>query len=83
MKIKLKLYAMLTDFLPQPSVRNETTIEIDQHTTIAQIIDRYKLPAEWVHLVLLNGVYIYPLEWQGKKLHEGDALAIWPPIAGG
>jgi sulfur carrier protein ThiS len=83
MKIKLKLYAMLTDFLPQPSVRNETMIEIDEQTTIAQIIDRYKLPAEWVHLVLLNGVYIYPLEWQGKKLHEGDALAIWPPIAGG
>lgn len=74
---------MLTDFLPQPSVRNETMIEIDQHTTIAQIIDRYKLPAEWVHLVLLNGVYIYPLEWQAKKLHEDDALAIWPPIAGG
>ncbi len=83
MKIKLKLYAMLTDFLPQPSVRNETFIEIDEQTTITQIIDRYKLPAEWVHLVLLNGVYIYPLEWQGKKLHEGDALAIWPPIAGG
>jgi sulfur carrier protein ThiS len=83
MKIKLKLYAMLTDFLPQPAIRNETTIDIDQHTTIAQIIDRYKLPAEWVHLVLLNGTYIYPLEWHGKKLNEGDALAIWPPIAGG
>ncbi len=83
MRIKLKLYAMLTDFLPQPSVRNETTIEIDQHTTIAHIIDRYKLPAEWVHLVLLNGTYIYPLEWHSKKLTEGDALAIWPPIAGG
>jgi thiamine biosynthesis protein ThiS len=83
MKIKFKLYAMLTDFLPQPSIRNETTIEIDEHTTIAQIIDQYKLPAVWVHLVLLNGVYIYPLEWHEKKLKEGDALAIWPPIAGG
>jgi sulfur carrier protein ThiS len=83
MKIRLKLYAMLTDFLPQPAIRNETMIEIDEHMTIGQIIDRYKLPAEWVHLVLLNGVYIYPLEWHEKKLNEGDALAIWPPIAGG
>ncbi|MGB9149478.1 MAG: MoaD/ThiS family protein, partial [Burkholderiales bacterium] len=38
---------------------------------------------EWVHLVLLNGVYVYPPERQTTRLRDGDALAIWPPIAGG
>ncbi|MGB8856542.1 MAG: MoaD/ThiS family protein [Burkholderiales bacterium] len=83
MKIRLKLYAMLTDFLPQPAIRNEVTIDIDEDMTIDQVINRHKLPPEWVHLVLLNGVYVYPPERQTTRLRDGDALAIWPPIAGG
>jgi len=37
-----------------------------------------------VHLVLVNGKYIAPADRRmSYTLQEGDALAIWPPIAGG
>ncbi|MEK9776409.1 MAG: hypothetical protein VW339_09775 [Quisquiliibacterium sp.] len=47
------------------------------------MIDRYRLPDKWLHLVLVNGVHVLPADRAGKTLLDGDALAIWPPIAGG
>ncbi|MGH8750249.1 MAG: MoaD/ThiS family protein [Burkholderiales bacterium] len=83
MKIKFKLFAMLTDYLPQPSKTNSVELEVAAGATIQSIIDRFNLPPKLVHLVLVNGYYIYPLERVTRKLEEGDVLAIWPPIAGG
>ena len=42
-----------------------------------------RLPLELVHLVLVNGVFVPRAERASRVLHEGDVLAIWPPIAGG
>jgi sulfur-carrier protein len=41
------------------------------------------MPPKLVHLVLVNGTYIYPEKRGTQVLAEGDVLAIWPPIAGG
>jgi sulfur carrier protein ThiS len=35
------------------------------------------------HLVLVNGAYVPPGERARLALRDGDALAIWPPVAGG
>ena len=83
MQIKLKLFATLTDYLPTGAVKNEIALAVDERTTIDQLIDRFNLPRSLVHLVLINGVYIYPDERLGKTFVNGDVLAIWPPIAGG
>lgn len=84
MKITLKLFASLTDYLPAES-RYTNVIELDvaAATTIGQIIEQYQLPPKWVHLVLVNGTYIEPENRASRALTEGDVLAIWPPIAGG
>ncbi|HEY4038340.1 MAG TPA: MoaD/ThiS family protein [Burkholderiaceae bacterium] len=50
---------------------------------VQSVIDRFNLPARQVHLVLVNGVYVAPSTRSNRRLSEGDALAIWPPIAGG
>ena len=47
------------------------------------VIELYRLPAKLVHLVLVNGHYIYPNARTTTHLKEGDVLALWPPIAGG
>ncbi len=84
MKIIFKLFASLTEFLPQQA-RYTNVIEIDvaPDATIAQIIEPFELPEKMVHLVLVNGSYVAPEDRMSKTLKEGDALAIWPPIAGG
>jgi molybdopterin synthase sulfur carrier subunit len=84
MKLTLKLFATLTDYLP-PEAKYTNVVEIDvaPGTTIGDIISSYRLPEKWVHLVLVNGVYVAAPDRAHRQLSEGDVLAIWPPIAGG
>lgn len=84
MRITFKLFAMLADYLP-PETRpgNEMTLDVPADATIQQIIAPFNLPPTLVHLVLVNGKYIPPDARASTTLQEGDALAIWPPIAGG
>ena len=84
MKITLKLYATLGHLLPAHRDGNVAQIEVDDDSTIEAIVATYQVPPELVHLVLINGVYVQPEERSVPgKLQEGDALAIWPPVAGG
>ncbi len=84
MNITLKLFASLTDYLPAESkYTNIVALTVAEGTTIGNIIEQHSLPPKWVHLVLVNGVYIYPDQRSTHTLVEGDVLAIWPPIAGG
>jgi molybdopterin converting factor small subunit len=83
MQITLKLYATLSEFLPPGAVRNVKNLEVGAETDIGTVIQQLRLPRELVHLVLVNGVYIAPEQRASTVLKEGDALAIWPPVAGG
>lgn len=83
MKITFKLFASLTDYLPAERRGNVVDIEVADNATVQQIIDRYQLPTKMVHLVVINGVYVEPADRLTRTLNAGDALAIWPPIAGG
>lgn len=83
MKITFKLYATLSDYLPAGQRYNAVELDIDPATTIGDLIERFKLPQKLVHLVLVNGVYVAPAQRLARTLASGDALAIWPPVAGG
>lgn len=83
MNITLKLYATLGEYLPPGQQHNAIGIDIDGETSIAEIIERFRLPEKLVHLVLVNGVYIAPAARAERVLRDGDVLAIWPPVAGG
>lgn len=84
MKIQLKLFASLTDYLPaQGRDGNVVELDVPETTTINQMVQRYSLPDKLVHLVLVNGSYVAPECRAEHLLQDGDALAIWPPIAGG
>lgn len=83
MKVQFKLFATLSDYLPQPSLTNSIDLEVPPETTIQGLIEQYKLPPKLCHLVLVNGFYVSPADRLSTKLKQGDVLAIWPPIAGG
>lgn len=83
MNIVLKLHAALTDYLPPGTRGQALDVEVDAATTVADVIDRFRLPPRLVHLVLVNGHYVPPAQRASHALAEGDHLALWPPVAGG
>ena len=83
MKIVVKLFANLGDLLPADSHANSMEIEVTDNATANQIIDLLKLPRKKVHRVLQNGLFVEPQNRDLPVIKEGDAIAFWPPIAGG
>lgn len=88
MQITFKLHATLTDFLPRDADgrkphHNQLRIDVPEGCDVQSVIDRFNLPPRQVHLVLVNGVYVAPATRSARTLSDGDALAVWPPIAGG
>ncbi len=84
MQVTVKLYASLSDYLPSHARREHAvSLEFSASTTLSQVVDSMGLPDELVHLVLLNGVYVEPEVRAETRLSDGDAVAVWPPIAGG
>ena len=84
MHITFKLFATLTEYLPVDKRNsNQMALEVAPEATILSIIESFSIPPKLVHLVLVNGSYVPPEERASRTLKEGDALAVWPPIAGG
>jgi sulfur carrier protein ThiS len=84
MRVTLKLYASLSDYLPEEAKRtNEWPMELAEGTTVGELISHRQLPSRLVHLVLVNGHYIPPASRDSRVLVVDDVLAIWPPVAGG
>jgi len=91
MEITLKLFASLSDYLPATARRTNTlALDVADGCSVASVIDSLALPPRLVHLVLVNGElvlvngeFIPPQLRAERCLAPGDALAIWPPIAGG
>jgi sulfur carrier protein ThiS len=83
LKIQLKLFASLGAYLPVEALHNRVELDVPEGSTPAHLIQQFNIPPRLAHLVLVNGVYLYPEQRGQQKLVEGDVLAIWPPIAGG
>jgi sulfur carrier protein ThiS len=83
MQVTLKLYASLGMYLPDGALKNQADVAVDDGTTIRGLLDSYNVPPVLCHLVLLNGVFQPPAARSGVQLKPGDAVAVWPPVAGG
>jgi len=83
MKVRIKLYALLAKYLPSHAQKNEADLTVDDGQNVLAVLESLKLPEKQCHLVLVNGTYVAPSERAGHVLNDGDALAVWPPVAGG
>ncbi len=83
MEITVKLYAGLSRYLPENAVEHAVKLDISPSETAFSILDRFNVPRESVHLVLLNGIYLNPAEREKPTFVAGDTLSVWPPVAGG
>ena len=81
MKINIKLYATLRQYLPNAAeLTNAEGIDVDEGTTVAQILERLSLPDNLRVLALVNGVHC---KEKDAALKDRDSLLIYPLMSGG
>jgi sulfur-carrier protein len=84
MKITLKLFASLSIRLPAEARSSHCLeLELDPGTTVLDVIRLMGLQSGECAIVLVDGVWVAVGDRATKVLEAGQALAIWPPVAGG
>jgi len=61
---------------------NGETVDACEAKTIAELIDRYRLPPQSI-LVEHNGLSLHRREWPERSLAEGDRIEFIRVVAGG
>ncbi len=61
---------------------NGELVDAREAKTIAELIDRYELPAQSI-LVEYNGLAVHRHEWSQRPLSEGDCIEFIRVVAGG
>lgn len=79
MKIKVRLFANLRDYVPQAKLGTTLEVELEDGAQIKDLANHFKLPMDLVKLAYVNGIY-QELDFQ---LHENDEIGLFPPIGGG
>lgn len=79
MHVDVALFASLSGFQPDGlGGRHARTFELPEATTIAQVIETLGLPDQ-PRVVFVGGRHAL----ESAQLHDGERLAIFPPVAGG
>jgi molybdopterin converting factor small subunit len=74
MELEIKLFANLRKFNPLLD-----KIKLDDGTTVLELLERAGIPPSEVAIVLVDGRHAK----LDQPLHDGETVAIFPPIAGG
>ena len=83
MRIYLKLFAMLDHLLPPGSKDHTAELDVPEGTTPRVLIQRFNIPPQLAHLVMIDGTHLLPKEIDTRVIKEGETVYIFPPIAGG
>jgi molybdopterin converting factor small subunit len=78
-KVDVALFAYLSDHQPDGlGGRHARAFDLADGTTVSDVIGELKLPNQ-PRIVFVNNRHAA----EGSPLHDGDRLAIFPPVAGG
>ncbi len=80
MNVEVRLFATLRKHLPDGSSRTSAHLDLPAGTSIADVLDRLGIPQAAAFLILVDGLYEAD---RSRRLEDGCALSIWPPVAGG
>jgi molybdopterin synthase sulfur carrier subunit len=79
MKVEVKLFANFREYLPPGSSSYARLLDIEEGTTIKQVLENFKIPPSIPMILLVNGIY----RQADEELRSGDVLSVFPPVAGG
>jgi len=79
MRVRVKLFATLTRYLSNVAPGTPFDIEVADGATVADLVNRLKLPREEAKVFFVNG-RPRPIDW---PLEREDEVGIFPLVAGG
>ena len=79
MTVEVRLFATLAQFLPPGSTAGTAFLDLPDGATIADVARRLGIPPGLDRVVLLNGTDVDG----DARLSDGDAIDVFPPLAGG
>jgi len=85
MKVTLKIYSGLKNYVKNYDIEKGVTLEVDKGKTIMQILRgniNHKKAIEAISIVTLNDKIISYRDYD-KEAKDGDLIKVFPPIGGG
>lgn len=79
MKVEVKLFANFREHLPPGSDKYACWLELEEGTTISQVLMKLKIPESVPMILLVNGLHSKVED----VLQPGEVLSVFPPVAGG
>ncbi len=81
--VHVKLGGAMVQYAPPDKPGSKHVIELDQETTIQDLLDKLRVPVEQPLMVILNDAMVARPDYATTVLTNGDALALMPPIKAG
>ena len=79
MKLEVKLFANFREFLPPGAEKYTCWLELEDGTSIGQVLEKLKIPDDIPMITLVNGLH----RTFEDLVEQGDVLSVFPPVAGG
>ncbi len=76
-EIEVRLYNEMKGFTP--GEQTDFKVKTTEGSTVADILNKLKIPSKTEHVVLLNGRRVI----ESKVLKADSVLVLFPPISGG
>lgn len=83
MKVKLKLFATLQEYLPADSAGGQVMLELPDTATVPDALGALGVPMNLTHILFVNGRHVLRPERETFRLKDGDTLSAFPAIGGG
>jgi molybdopterin converting factor small subunit len=78
-RVEVRLFATLTQFLPSEARDGVATLDVPDRSTVHDVLQRLGIPGDLERVTLVNGGDATP----ERPLCTGDVVTVFPPLAGG
>ena len=79
MRVEVRLFATLARYLPKTSQTDSAFLDVSEGSTVGDVAAALGIPADLSRITLVNDAEAD----ESRRLHTGDVVTLFPPLAGG